>query len=470
MADPAPQSPEWWLAKLYNELRARQDEMAGFDAYYTGDHPLPFLTKAHQSKMRSEFRMLLEDSRSNFMGLVVDAVAERLKVEGFRLSAANDPGADKNSWAIWQANQMDAESQTAFMEALVKGVSYMSVWAGDPYPTIAVEDPTQTIVGYVPGSNFKQRAAALKVWRDDWTGTQRANVYLPDGCYKFERRDEEAGSPEVSTADRSPWSQLDDQFVANPLGIVPIIALRNRPRLKLEGESEIKNVFRIQNQINGFLFLLALAGYFGAHKQRWAVGLTIMEDPVTGKPVEPFDIAIDKLVTNENPDAKFGEFSQTDLDGYIKAIEQKVLHIATISRTPRHYLFQEGQSPSGDAIESAETGLVKKVENKQGPFGESLEEVIRLTRRFAGETDVPVDSAIVWADPKTESIATITDGVIKQFAGGLIPWEAALEKLGYDQVEIERFSKMRLSDKLLQGLANPDPPTPINVQPPIVRP
>jgi hypothetical protein len=47
--------------------------MALMDAYYRGDHPLPFLTKAHDSKMRDEFRQLLEDSRTNFMRLVVDA-------------------------------------------------------------------------------------------------------------------------------------------------------------------------------------------------------------------------------------------------------------------------------------------------------------------------------------------------------------------------------------------------------------
>jgi hypothetical protein len=410
------------------------------------------------------------------MGLVVDTVEERLKVEGFRLSAETDPVADKQSWAIWQANQMDAESQAAFVEALVKGVSYLSVWPGDKYPTIAVEDPSQTIVGYVPGSNFRQRAAALKIWLDDWTGMRRANVYLPGGIYKYQAKPVEDAGPSTAASaaiggDEKPrWVQLegDAGYVVNKIGIVPIIPLRNKPRLLLEGRSEIADVYRIQNGINAFLFLLALAGYFGAHRQRWAVGLTLMEDPTTHKPVEPFDIAIDKLITSENPDTKFGEFSQTDLDGYIKAIEQKVLHIAVTTRTPRHYLIQEGQSPSGDAIQSAESGLVKKVERKQRPFGEGLEEAMGIARRFAGEPDAPVDSEVVWADAQTESEATITDAVIKQFSGGLIPWEAALEKLGYSQTQIARFSTMRLSDALLQGIANPAPPTPEKVVPPTV--
>ena len=91
---------------------------------------------------------------------------------------------------------------------------------------------------------------------------------------------------------------------------------------------------------------------------------------------------------------------------------------------------------------------------------------MRLARRFGGEPDSPVDSEIVWADPQTESAATITDAAIKQFAGGLIPWEAALEKLGYTQTQIRRFSTMRAGDALLRELLNPQQATPA---PPLER-
>lgn len=478
---PEPQSPEWWRDKLLAELDNRQTQMALMDSYYTGNHPLPFLTKAHNSKMRDEFRQLLDDSKANFMGLIVDVVEERLKVEGFRLSATSDPTADKKSWDMWQANQMDAESNTAFIEALVKGVSYLSVWeassSGD-YPTIAVEDPMQTIVGYEPGSNYKRRAAALKVWLDDWTGMRRANVYMPDGIYKYQAQPIQNQGPStpasaaVSSQEKPQWKQLDGEgdnsgFVTNPLGIVPIIPLRNRPRLLSEGVSEIADLYRIQNSINGFLFLLALAGYFGAHRQRWASGVALMEDEQTGMPREPFSAAIDQLWVNENPDAKFGDFDQTQLDGYIKAIDQKVQHLAITTRTPKHYLLPEGQEPSGDAIRSAESGLVKKVEKKMRPFGEGLEEAIRLARRFAGESDVPVDSEVVWADAQTESEGVRTDSIIKQYGEGLIPAEAALEGLGYTQTQIQRFMSMRIADALLKGLTA-EPPIPTNVLPPTV--
>jgi hypothetical protein len=479
LADVAPQSPRWWLEKLYAELSNRQATMNLMNRYYTGDHPLPFLTRAHEAKMRNEFVKLLRDSRSNFMRLVVDVVEERLKVDGFRLSAATDPQADQASWDIWQANQMDSESQTAFVESLVKGVSYLSVWPGerkDDYPSIAVEDGLQTIVGYLPGSNYRKRAAALKVWRDDWTGMDRANVYLPDGIHKFEASADggevehaavsgsqntfggvqtpvKYSSSTVSTA-RS-WAELEDEFAANPFEEVPIVPLRNRSRLLCEGESELADVYRVQDQINGFLFLLALAGYFGAHRQRYVAGIKLMDGP-NGKPMEPFDSAIDRLWASENPAATFGEFAQTDLSGYISAVEQKVLHIAVTTRTPRHYLIEQGQSPSGDAIKSAESGLVKKVERKMRTFGEGLEEALRLARKFQGEKEPPVDSEIVWADAEVRTEAEVTDAAIKRFQGGITPWQQTMQDLGYSQTEIARMLEM------FGGVA----PTPASVNPP----
>jgi hypothetical protein len=121
-----------------------------------------------------------------------------------------------------------------------------------------------------------------------------------------------------------------------------------------------------------------------------------------------------------------------------------VLHIANTSRTPRHYLIEQGQSPSGDAIQSAESGLVKKVQRKQLIFGEGLEEAIRLARRFQGLGTAPPDSEIVWADPQTHSPAAITDSVAKQYLARMVPLTTALAKLGYSQTEISQIMQVRI--------------------------
>jgi len=76
-------SPLWWVARLHKRIEEQAEEYEFFNAYYCGDHPLPWLTPQN----REEFRRIMRMTRSNYMGLVCDASAERQVIEGFRLGA-----------------------------------------------------------------------------------------------------------------------------------------------------------------------------------------------------------------------------------------------------------------------------------------------------------------------------------------------------------------------------------------------
>jgi hypothetical protein len=460
MADaPKVGSPEWWLTRLHARLMAERPRLDLLDRYYWGDHPLAQIPPELHAKYLTQFQEILRQSRANFMQLVVDATANRLRVQGFRLSASKDEKADQESWDIWQASQMDAEHRLAVRDTLTKGRGALSVWGGEPFPVIAVEDACQTIVESEPG-NRRKRAAALKVWVDDWTGVDRANVYLPDGIHKFQRIREADLPPNqlvpAVVPDKGPppkeWIELADEFVKNPLGVVPIIPLVARPDSYGCGHSEIEGVLAIQDRINGTIFNRVLAGWFAAFRQKWATGVEIPIDPETNQPSEPWSQAITRMFVSESENAKFGTFDSTDLEPYLKAHEQDVKDIASITFTPRHFLIQQGQEPSGDAINSAEAGLNAKCMDRQQQLGESFEEALRLARRFAGDTDAPVDSEIVWADPRDPAVveAAKTDAIIKQHAAQLISTSMAQEQLGYTPQEIERMSKDIVRESLAQ--------------------
>lgn len=448
MAEPQQDSPLWWLHRLEPKLRDRQVQMSTWDRYYTGDHPLPIV----RDKLRQDFLRMLQMSRSNFCEVVIDAVEERLDVEGFRVSASADAEVDERAWEIWQANDLDAESQIAHVEALVKSICPVSVWRtkADAYPRIVIEDPMEMIVAYAPGSR-RYRSAALKVFKDEWTGGRRADVWLPDAIWSFRQREgssEWVEHPDVESS-RNP----------NPLGVVPVVEIRNRPRVNGATSSDLRQVIPSQDRINKLLFDLMLASELASFRQRWVTGLDIPVDEETKQPLEPFKAAIDRLWVSENPDSKFGDFDPTPLEPYIASIEQAVLHIAVQTRTPRHYLIEQGQSPSGDAIKSAETGLVKKVTRKQRFFGEDWEEVMRIARRFDGAADAAVDAEIVWADPESRGEGELVDAAVKKNQLG-VPWRQVMEDLGYSQTQIARFSAMRMQDALREFMQRPQPEEP----------
>jgi hypothetical protein len=96
---------------------------------------------------------LISLTRSNYMGLVVDAMVERMQVEGFRIGKSDT--SDKPTWDIWQANNMDSGSDQLLLEAAIGGKAYALV-APNPArpdrPLIYPEHPSQCIVAYEPGT------------------------------------------------------------------------------------------------------------------------------------------------------------------------------------------------------------------------------------------------------------------------------------------------------------------------------
>lgn len=473
--------PAWWLHRLTGCLARDQARMVLMDRYYRGEHPLPFVPR----KLKAEFKTMLARSRSNFMRIVVDAPAERLRLQGFR--QRGEEKADDDLWSWWIDNHMEIDSNIAICDALKMARAYVSVWRydGDDDARVQVEDPRGTYVEY-DQLNRHKRVAALRIWNDDWTDKVRADVWLDDACYQYigEKNSFRAsqlwppswqpGYPiddtevrfveSVSREDTAPdlaqwcrqWNELDEPL-KNPWGEIPIVALVNRESTTGHlGESEIDDVYLSQDRINEMLFNRALAAWTSAYRQKWATGLEIPVDE-EGNPVEQFQAAVDRFWSAEDPGAKFGSFDATELKQFIDAIEQDVKHIAVQTRTPRHYLVESGQTPSGDSIKSAESGLVAKVHDKEPYFGRSFAEVVRLRRVMQGDAD-PEPVEAIWADAEFRTLAELTDATIKQFTAGLIPRRVAQEQLGKSPTEIDRMDALFAQEGIVGEATAMTPP------------
>lgn len=428
-------SPEWWLNRLYGQLTKRAPHLALMDRYYRGDHPVASLTE----KARQGFMRLLRQSRSNYMGLVVDATAERIQVDGFRLG--DEETGDKEAWRIWQANGLDARFDMVILEALVGGVAYMCV-APNPQdsktPLITIEHGSQAIVEYVPGSD-RERAAGLKCWLDDWHQLLMATVYLPDGLYKYQAKLPPKGT---NTAPR--WEQRQVKGEAwpapNPLKVVSLFEFANHPRMLDGGVSELEDITDIQDRINKTLIDRLMAQEFAAFRQRWVTGYDVPVDD-QGQAIEPFKAAVDRLWVAEDSEVKFGEFSATDITPYLKGIESDVQAIAARSRTPSQYLLAGMVNISGDALKAAESGLVSKIKQRLRPMGESLEDVMRLALTSAGGTPDP-SMETIWHNPEYRTEGELVDALVKMATIG-VPHEALWERWGASQTEITRWQRMQ---------------------------
>ena len=112
--------------------------------------------------------------------------------------------------------------------------------------------------------------------------------------------------------------------------------------------------------------------------------------------------------------------------------------IAAQTRTPQHYLIGKMANLSGDALLAAETGLVKRTEEKCKSFGRGIREVFRLVALVRGEkekADAVRLGTVVWANVAQRSEAQLADAAQKWKAAGF-PIEWIARRIGMSPTEI----------------------------------
>jgi hypothetical protein len=238
---------------------------------------------------------------------------------------------------------------------------------------ITVEHPAQCTVA-CHAHNPQMRKAAFKTWTDH-SGYVRGDVYMQDKVYRFVTTQkltdkspskmalgqytaiygnlfplDYTGPPAAFLGDQADWIPYTDDGlpaeIPHDLGVVPIIPLENNPSLKIGGRSDVAPIIPIQDALNKLVMDMIIASEFASFGQRWATGIEIPKDPVTGRPIgeERFLASVSRLWTSEDPDTKFGQFPESDLGNYVKAIEMMIQHVAAITRTPPHYLLGQAGS------------------------------------------------------------------------------------------------------------------------------
>lgn len=433
-------SPEWFLRRMHQEIAQRQPQLVLFDDYYRGDHPLPWLP----AQAQQEFRRVLAMARANVCGLVVDATAERISAEGFRLPG--EENADPELWRIWQANRMDGDSDLGILEALIGGVSYTLVEPnGTDTPNIYVEHASQAIVAYEPGSNRRRKKAGLKLWVDDWTGLQCATLDLRVGdqnwLFKFETDAPKEGQHLVPK--NVEWRRRavagEDWPARNPLDDVALSEVPNNPRLMTGGVSEIADVIDVQDRINKTLADRLITQDFGAFPQKWATGFPDDGDA-------PVDIGRDRMVTTDvsSKEASFGQWDAAPLDPYSAAKREDIKDIASRTRTPAQYLLGEMSNVNGETLKSAESGLVAKVRQRCRSFEEGFEETMRLACVAIGR-ELPDSIETIWRNPEFRTEGETTDAAIKRVAAGLADIRQGREDVGYSATQIANMERRESS-------------------------
>lgn len=433
-----PGTPDWWLVTLGKQLEADRPRLDRLASYAAGDPPLPHGNK----RMRDAYRAYQRMARTNFAGLVVESLLERLTPTGFRTGAAGDAQTDSAAWATWQRNSLDADIPLVFRAALSMSRSYMMVGRDDRGAAlITPEDPRQVIHAADPVNRRRVRAG-LKWWTDNVTGLDHALVMLPTGVVYYRARSGEFADSwaerrwerDIDEADESVWA-------GGPTpGVVPLVPFIPRPSLDGRLASclgEFEDATDILDRINRQTLDRLVISAMQAYRQRWATGVLIDD--------KDFDPGADLLWNVENPEVKFGEFQVADLRQILDANMADVRQLAAVTRVPAHYLVGELNNVNGETLRATEAGHVSKARDRMRQFGESCEQVNRLAGMIEGR-EVPDDAEVIWADPQMHTVAELYDAAVKAVSAGE-PWRTRMELLGHTPQEIDRMQSERAAEQ-----------------------
>ena len=410
----------------------RSTELQG---YFDGDIPVLALMNTEE---RRAFRAFLRESGANWCELIVNAVAERLQVTGFRFTGDDDGTA----WRIWQASHMDADAELVQTDALVTGQAFMLVQPDDDNPTgvaITPESPMEACVLYEPGDRRTRRAGYKRYELDE--GGALEILILPDVIATWEP--DSGGVPQIE---------------ANPAGEVGLVEIVPQPRTYGDPRSELTPALVIQDRINTLIFNRLVSADYGAFRQIWATGIRLArqvakeakngdakaEDgkPAPARVAKPFELGVNRLLANEDPAGRFGSFPESELRGYLSSVEQDVNMLAAITQTPPHYLLGQMVNLSADAIKASEAGLVAKVRRRALHIGEGHEETMRTGLRMIGHpAAADVSAEVVWRDFETRSEGQLVDALVKMRTLG-VPLEVLWERWGASPQEIARWKQL----------------------------
>lgn len=455
-------------------LDSRRSDIEKLDDYYEGKQPLRFASREWAEFHKDQYM----DFQDNWCGVVPDASNERLRV-----TALTVPGVSSRDeallWRGWLDADLPAKSSQGFLQSMVAKRSFVSVWGNsNDEPVVAWEHPSQAYVDADPLTGA--RRGAIKSFTDG--DHEYLTLLLPDTIWKWRRATNFTRTVEgvvssggvilpTHTASKimgqvgggfEPYQPRDDEVwpLPNPLGVVPVVEIPNRPRLMRGPMSDIAGVVAMQDAINLLWAYLFAAADHASLPARVVMGQQPPKIPVLdkdGQKIGEENVPLQELQKGRilwltGQDASIGQWDSADLDAFLSVIERAIGHISSQVRVPAHYFVANTglSNINGETLTATETPLVKKVEEFQLFSSSPLAEVFRLIAKVKGMdamADMITSDSIRWANPAIRSDAQLADALSKKQSMGY-PLEYLLELDGLPPTEIARVLEMAQRERL----------------------
>lgn len=450
------------IKRLLTKIEEQTRYAEPFERRYSNEHILPFLAKEYaevypglviasadgrivDSVLTGSLHSMLDVPKSGTAGIVVDALTERLMLDG--ITAPDDKDAAKLLEQAWEDNDLDVMHHEGHREALIASRAFASAAreVGGDRAVVGIESATQAAVIREKSAPYNV-VSYLKVWTDEWTG-KRAGLFRVKGFdHDVVESDIEHRDPEGS-GESSRWQVVGEP---RPTGLtgVPVVELAPRSRLLKEPVSEIDPIASLVDIVDLVEGLLVFAGHFGAVPIRYGSGLTIPRDPKDpskpllgpdGKPALGFKPRADHFWGDTNKDARFGQLEPAGLASFVTWAEHASAKVRAKTALASTYFSLDLKSHmSAELLKTDESPMVRRV-RRMGESG-SLNQSWRRLGQWILAIESPRTRTRVrgrWVDPETRIESQLVDQFQKLVASGLGVRTVAEQVLGWDRETVD---------------------------------
>jgi hypothetical protein len=364
----------------------------------------------------------------------VDVLEERLDLLGFM---APDSGDAFELAEVFTANELSAESSLAHIDALIYGVTFVTVGSGmedEPDPLVTVGSPETTTCLW--DRRARRVAAALHLEADDRSKPVTATLYLPNETIRVDLQ-----QPHLPVLHR------DQHNLGRPL----VARIVNRPwGARREGRSEISRAVRTYtDQAVRTLLAAEVSREFYAAPQRWVMGAS--DDSFVdadGQAVPAWETYLGRFLSLERDDdgqlPTTGQFPASSPAPYFDQIKALAQMFAAEAGLPASYLGFATENPaSADAIKAGEARLLKRSERRQVQFGAGWRAVAGLALLVRdGALPAGFDQLTTsWSDPSTPTRAAAADAAVKLVAAEVLPADSPVT---WDMIGLSPTDQARL--------------------------
>jgi hypothetical protein len=198
----------------------------------------------------------------------------------------------------------------------------------------------------------------------------------------------------------------------------------------LDDEGTVRGVIEpaipVQDRVNQTAFDLLVTQTFSSFKVRWAAGLlgepvlnadgTFQLDAEGRQVYKPIPVSQARMLSTDDPNAKFGTLDETPLDGFISALEASIKQFAVIGQLPPHALLGNMSNLSAETLVAAMAQTMRFAHVMKTTWGASHQSLLRLTAidmELGEKATDDYTSEVRWRDMSDNTFAGVIDGLGK---------------------------------------------------------